>query len=84
MKITICDAKAIENFKWPDYSGPINGFKDKNDVIAKLKNPVDGLTAFRILTENVNVIHFYPEDIISCEIVGQNGDFPVTTTLKRV
>lgn len=59
---------AIENIVWPNCEGAINGFTDKEEIISKIKNPMEDLAAIIFVTENYMTQNYYPEDILSIEL----------------
>lgn len=68
-------AVPLEELVWPSGRGAINGYWNQYEVMAQFQNPMDGLCALRIGTENCATISFYPEDIISLEIANPNWFF---------
>lgn len=65
----------IEELVWPSGREAINGFWNQYEVMGKLQNPMDGLCALRIGTENCSSLSFYPEDISSLSIVNPTWFF---------
>lgn len=59
---------AIDNIVWPNCEGAINGFTDKEEIISKIKNPMEDLAAIIFVTENYMTQNYYPEDILSIEL----------------
>lgn len=59
---------AIDSIVWPNCDGAINGFADKEEIISKIKNPMEDLSAIIFVTENYMTQNYYPEDILSIEL----------------
>ena len=78
-------AVPIEKLMWPKQRGTICGFWNQYEVMAQFQNPFDGLRALRIGTENCSTLSFYPEDILSLEIVSPtwffSKDYPLEGSL---
>lgn len=68
-------AVPIEELVWPSGRGAINGFWNQYEVMAQSQNLMDGLYALRIGTENFSTLSFYPDDILSFEIVNTTWFF---------
>ena len=66
---------AIDNIVWPNCEGAINGFTDKEEIISKIKNPMEDLAAIIFVTENYMTQNYYPEDIVAFELQNPNWTF---------
>ena len=55
---------SIKRLAWPKRRETVNGFHSKHEIEAKIKDLTAGLKAFRLGTENMASISFYPEDVV--------------------
>ena len=82
---------SIDNIVWPNCEGSINGFADKEEIISKIKNPMEDLSAIIFVTENYMTQNYYPEDILSIElhnpkwkIEKEPKDFKINSEVENV